>query len=291
MSSENRPLAIVLVLLATMIFAIADSVAKVLVAELPPIQVSWLRSVVVCAVTLPIAWYRVGKRAFVTAHAGGQALRGCAVMASSLLYLVGLSYLPLAEMSAINFIWPILATVLSIPLLGEKVGLRRWLATLVGFGGMLLIIRPGSGTFQLAAIYPLAAALFWALASLMTRGMMTSEPPETTIVWTAIVMLIGTTFMLPFVWIWPSWSALGLGVIIGLGSASGHALVVFAYQRAAVSTVAPFAYVQLVWATILGYVFFSNVPDRWVFAGALLIMLSGLYTAHRERVRARLERG
>jgi drug/metabolite transporter (DMT)-like permease len=208
-------------------------------------------------------------------------------MISSLAFLTGLSFLPLADASAINFIWPVAVTVFSVIFLHEKVGIRRWGATIVGFAGMLLIIRPGSSAFQLAALFPISAAIFWALASIMTRSMTSTDPPETTIIWSAMVMLAGTTIALPFYWIPPGWQDVGPALIVGIGSALGHALIVFAFQKTSASSLAPFAYLQLVWATLLGYQIFGTVPDLWVLAGAVLIALSGLYTAHRERVRAR----
>jgi drug/metabolite transporter (DMT)-like permease len=286
-TAENKPLGIILILMATVIFAFSDAFAKVMVARLPPIEVSWIRSMIVMTVTLPIAWHRAGQRIFTPSYPLRQLARGGAVMISSLAFLTGLSFLPLADASAINFIWPVAVTVFSVIFLHEKVGIRRWGATIVGFAGMLLIIRPGSSAFQLAALFPISAAIFWALASIMTRSMTSTDPPETTIIWSAMVMLAGTTIALPFYWIPPGWQDVGPALIVGIGSALGHALIVFAFQKTSASSLAPFAYLQLVWATLLGYQIFGTVPDLWVLAGAVLIALSGLYTAHRERVRAR----
>lgn len=276
--AENKPLAIALVLITTMIFALSDAVAKLMVAQLPPIEVSWIRSVVVIIITLPVVYWRVGAQVFRPQNPVRQILRGTSVLISSLMFLTGLSYLPLADTSAINFIWPILITVLSVIFLGEKVGIRRVGATLLGFAGMLLIIRPGSSAFQMAAIWPIGAAILWASASVMTRGMTSTDPPETTIFWSALVMLVGTSILLPFYWVTPGWYVLGLGLLVGIGSAVAHALIVFAFERTSASTLAPFAYLQLVWATLLGYFIFNTVPDRWIFAGASLIVISGIYT-------------
>lgn len=288
--AENKPLAIALILITTLIFALSDAVAKLMVARISPIEVSWIRSVVVMVITLPIVYARIGRQVFAPQHPMRQILRGAAVLGSSLLYLTGLTYLPLADASAINFIWPVLITVLSVIFLGEKVGLRRWGATVLGFIGMLIIIRPGSSAFQTAAIYPIGAAVMWAFASLMTRGMTSTDPPETTIFWSALVMLVGTTITLPYFWTTPGWYEIGLGVFVGVGSAVAHALIVFAFERASAATLAPFAYLQLVWATMLGYLMFSTIPDRWILTGSVLIVISGIYTAHRERVRAKLDK-
>jgi drug/metabolite transporter (DMT)-like permease len=284
--AENRLFGIALILLSTLIFSTSDAVAKFALGVVNPFELLWIRSVAVVVITVPLAYWRAGRRIFNPERPGRQIIRGSAVMMSSLCFLIGLSQIPLADNSAINFIWPILITVFSMTFLGEKVGLRRMLATAFGFVGMLMIMRPGSGAFQAAAIYPFASAILWAIASLMTRGMTSNDPPETTIVWTSLVMLIGTTLVVPFFWHPMGMKGIILGVCVGLGSAIGHALVVFAYERAEASTLAPFAYVQLVWAIMLGYLIFAAIPDSWVFAGASLIALSGLYTAHRERIRA-----
>lgn len=286
--AENRTLGIILMLSATVIFTVSDAMAKIMVTRLDPVEVSWIRSVVVIIVSLPIAYARAGRQIFNPQFPLRQIMRGASILGSSLLFLTALSRMPLADASAINFVWPLLITVLSVIFLGERVGIRRWSATLVGFIGMLLIVRPGSSSFDASAIYPLGAALFWALASVMTRSMTSTDPPETTIIWSALVMLFGTSLILPYVWIMPTWGELGLGILIGLGSAVAHAIIVYAFERTSASSLAPFAYAQLVWATLLGYVVFNTIPDHWIFAGSALIVFSGIYTAHRERVRARL---
>ncbi len=283
--SDNKGLGIALVLASSLMFSLSDATAKLLVASVSPLEVSWLRSMVVAGLTLPVVMWRKGPGVLRTAHPWLQVTRGLSVLCSSLLFLTGLSYLPLADATAINFIWPILITVLSVFLLGEKVGIRRMIATLLGFFGMIIMIRPGSGAFQLAALLPVGAAILWALSSILTRRMSATEAPETTIIWSALVMLLGTTLALPLLWTTPSLRDIGLGVLIGIGSALGHAMVIIAYGRAKASTLAPFAYVQLVWATLCGYVIFATVPDRWIVTGAAIIVASGLYTIHRERVR------
>ena len=283
--AESRGLGIALVLGSSFIFALGDAASKMMVATLPPLEVQWIRAVIVALIAVPIAYWRKGKAAFVTTHPGTQLVRGAAVWISSLLYITGLSYLPLADTTAINFIWPILITVFSVFMLGEKVGIRRAIATLVGFVGMLIIIRPGSSAFQITALLPIGAAILWAFGSVMTRGMMTTEPPETTMVWSSLVMLVGTTLLLPFYFVMPGWREIGLGLWIGLSAAVGHTMVIVAFGRARASVLAPFAYVQLVWEASTGYLLFGTVPDRWIVAGAAIIVASGLYTLHREGVR------
>jgi len=260
--AENKPVALLLLLLTTVMFATGDSIAKLAVSTLHPVQMLFVRCAIVVAFTVPYALWKIGPAVFHTDHPKTQVFRGFAILGSSFLFVSGLSHLPLADASAINFVWPLLITVLSVLMLKEKVGVRRWAATLLGFAGMLLIIRPGTSAFQMAALYPLGAALLWSFAAVVTRSVSAHDRAATTLVWTSLVMLAGATVLIPFFWRpmtgqeWPSF-------------------------------LAPFSYAQLVWATILGYLVFGSLPDRWIAAGAILIVASGIYTAHREHVRAR----
>jgi drug/metabolite transporter (DMT)-like permease len=278
-------MAIALVLLSSFVFAVSDAAAKFVVGRLPPLEVHWLRSLVVLALTLPVLLWRKGPGVFRTRRPVLQLLRGLSVMGASLLFLSGLMHLPVADASAINFVWPILVTVFSVILLKEQVGVRRAVATLVGFIGMLVIMRPGSGAFHWAAVFPLGAAVVWALGSVLTRMMSADDAAETTIVWSAVISFLAGALAMPFVYVQPTLPELGLCVLIGIGSAIGHAMVIFAFSNAPASALAPYSYSQLVWAAVAGFVFFNTLPDRWTVAGAAIIAASGIYTAHREHVR------
>jgi drug/metabolite transporter (DMT)-like permease len=274
-----------LVITATLLFAFSDACAKLIVGELPPVEVNWLRNIFASLFTVAFVLNRKGARVFVTAHPWRQCGRGLCVVSSSILFLTGLYYLPLADNSAINYVWPIMVTVLSVIFLKEKIGIRRIIATLIGFAAMLIMIRPGSSAFQPSAIFPLGAALLWAMGSVMTRGMTADEAPETTIAWSSLVALVVSSALVPFFWITPTPWQLGIGVVIGIFSAIGHIMVIFAFGSVPPSVLAPYTYVQLIWAVGFGYVLFGTVPDRWIVIGGLIIAASGIYTAHREHVR------
>lgn len=276
---------IAMVLGACGLFAIADALSKLMVASLPPLEVAFLRSFVMAAITVgAVIWLR-GPRVLHSRYPVRQGVRGVAYALSSIIFVQGLGLMPLAEISAINFIWPVLITVFSVLMLKEKVGIRRISATICGFAGMLIIMRPGTGAFQSAALYPLAAAVCWSFTVTMTRAMPQGEAPETTMAWSALIMLALTALAVPFVWKPPGALDLALTLVIGAIAALGHALVINAYRQAKASTLAPYSYIQLVWAAIAGYVIFGTVPDRWTIVGTLVIVASGLYTIHRERVR------
>ncbi len=286
---DGAGLGIALVVCAGLIFSLADSSAKRVVATLDPIQSFWIRSVVVVVLTVPVVIWRQGRGVFRAARPKLQLARGALVFGASILFLTGLKTLALADATAINFIWPILVTLLSVLFLGEKVGVRRAAATLAGFAGMLIIMRPGSDSFQAAAIFPLLGAVCWASASVMTRVLSATDRSEATIIWSALFTLAASTLCLPFVWRTPTMAEVGFASLVGLGSAMSHAMIIVAYGRAQASMLAPYAYTQLVFAAICGYAFFGTFPDRWVLLGSAVIAASGLYTIHRERVR-RLQR-
>jgi drug/metabolite transporter (DMT)-like permease len=284
-ADDSRMGGILLILCSAFIFAISDAGAKLLVGTLPPLQTFWMRSVVVLVLTIFFVMFRKGPQAFRTARPGWQIVRSLFVVISSLMFLTGLTYLPLADASAINFVWPMLITVFSALFLGEKVGIRRILATVVGFCGMLIMVRPGTGAFQTAAFFPILAATLWALASVMTRSISRDDSAETTMFWYALVAVVASSLFVPLIWQMPTMREIVLAMFIGLGSTVGHGMVIFAYSRTYASTLAPYSYTQLIWAAFAGFFIFNTFPDRWIILGAAVIAASGIYTAHRERVR------
>jgi drug/metabolite transporter (DMT)-like permease len=220
-----------------------------------------------------------------TERRGLHLLRGAALVGSSLFFISGLHYLPIAEASATGFVSPLFVTALSIIFLGEKVGLRRWIATALGLLGVIIILRPGTSAFHPAAFFPLVSALAWACTLIMTRMMSGSERAVTTMTYSSIAGVCILSAMVPFVWVTPSWHDILFGIFIGVASTAGQWIVVLAFRYADASVLAPFSYTQLLWVSILGYLVFGEVPDIWTITGAAFIVASGLYTAHRERVR------
>jgi drug/metabolite transporter (DMT)-like permease len=212
-------------------------------------------------------------------------MRGAALLSSSLLFITGLRFLPIAEASATGFVAPLFVTALSILFLRESVGLRRWLATVVGLVGVLIILRPGTGAFHPAAFFPLVSALAWACTLIMTRMMSGKERAATTMSWSSIAGVCILTALVPLVWVTPSWHDIWFGIFIGVASTAGQWIVVLAFRYADASVLAPFSYTQLLWVSILGFLVFGESPDIWTVTGAVFIVASGLYTAHRERVR------
>jgi drug/metabolite transporter (DMT)-like permease len=277
---------IAFMVLSTMFFSGSDVITKALTSSLPSAEIAWLRYVVFSLLVIPLLSASGGSAALRSRRPDIQVLRGLGMVGSALLFTTGLHFLPVAEASAINFISPVLITALSIPLLGEVVGWRRWTAAFVGLLGVLIVIRPGSDTFGIAALLPLLGATSWAGAAVVTRMMSGTDQPVTTLAYSAFVGLAVLSAIVPFTWVTPTWNEIGLGLCVGILSTAGHWLVILAYRHAAASIIAPYSYIQLIWTGALAYIVFGSLPDAFTVLGAGVIAASGLYTAYRERVRA-----
>jgi drug/metabolite transporter (DMT)-like permease len=286
-SQVDNPLrGIALTICACAVFAIADTTSKYLSTRLPIIEIQWIRYVLFFGMAAALA-ARTPGRALQPRNPKLQILRGLCVTGSSVLFVYGIRAMTMARATTISFLSPLLITILAIPLLGEVVGPRRWAAVLAGMAGMLIVVRPGTTGFQPAALFGVASSSCWALALIITRKIAASDEPRTTILWSALVGAVVLTVLLPFEARWPTWWQLALCLMLGVLSSAGQWMVVLAHRLAPASLLAPISYTQLPWVTIGGFLVFNNLPDQWTLVGASIIIASGLYTAHRERIRAR----
>jgi drug/metabolite transporter (DMT)-like permease len=267
------------------VFSIADVITKQLASTLPPPEVAWMRYVTFALVVVPIVLVKGGPALLRSRRPGLQVLRGFGMVGSSLLFIQSLPHLPVADATAIFFVSPILIMALSVIVLGESVGWRRWSAAAVGFIGVMIVVRPGTGAFQFAALLPMIGASSWAVGAVVTRKI-GGDHAFTTLAYSALVGTLVLSALMPFNWVTPDATEIGLGLCMGVLFAIGHWFIVLAYRHGNASLIAPFSYVQLIWAGSLGYLVFGSVPDAWTVTGAGIIALSGLYTAYRERVRA-----
>ncbi len=275
---------ILLVIGASMLFSTSDATAKYVTQTLPVIEVAWVRYAVFVLVALvPAA--RQGRALLRTRQKWLQTGRGVAVVLSAILFIFGLRVLPMADAAAINFVSPLFITALSVPLLGETVGWRRWLALAVGLSGAVLAAQPGTGAFGPAALFPLLSAAAWAIGMIFTRQLAATDRPTTTLAWSAMSGLAVLTLLLPGSARLPTVTELGLCGLIGVVAASGQWLVVLGYRCAPASLLAPFSYLQLISSGLLGYLVFGARPGTATLVGATVIAASGLYTASRERAR------
>ncbi len=282
----DRPLrGIALTLISTLFLGTSDVTAKYLSATLPSVEIAWIRFLVFAVIMLPAMLPFSPLYAMRTERLRFQLMRGAALLASSLIFITALRFLPVAEASATGFVAPLLVTALSIVFLNETVGVRRWIATAVGLAGVLIILRPGSSAFHPVALLPVVSALAWAATLVMTRLASGREAAITTMTYSSLVGVAVLSALVPLVWVTPTWHDILFGLLVGLASTMGQWIVVLAFRYAGASVLAPFSYVQLVWASLLGFLVFGEVPDAWTVTGAIVIVGSGLYTAHRERVR------
>ena len=281
----NQPLrGIWLNLIASVIFCVADTIAKKLAGELAIVQIAWTRYVVFALMAFMLTTRLRGASFYVRAP-WLQLARGVCLVCSSLLFVMGIRDVSLAEAATIGFIGPILVTFLSIPLLGEKVDAKRWIALAGGMLGVLVVLRPGTGTFHPEGLYRVASALFWSIGVILTRRMTATERAETTMFWSAVSGLVLLSAIVPFAFVPPTPMQLVLSIGQGILSSMGQWLVILALRYTPVSTLAPYSYMQLLWTAIAGFLVFGTLPDEWTLTGAAIIVASGLYTANRERRR------
>ena len=284
--AAERPLpAILLVLLAMFLFTTTDGAAKYLAADMPPQQIIWVRYGVIVLILLPIIWRRRGEGLLRTGMPLQHVLRGLLLMVSGTIFIIALESLPLETATAIGFVSPFYVTALSIPLLGEKVGARRWAAVGVGFLGVLVILRPGGEAFQWAMLLPLTSSFCWALGLIITRRMRGSERALTILVYSSLVGWIASAPLALPVWRAPSGLEWSLLLLVGTFNALAQYLVIRAFMMASASLLAPFSYSTILWAVLIGAAVFGTLPDRPTVAGALVLVAAGLYVWHRERVR------
>lgn len=275
-----------LLLSAGIVFAVADALSKLLAERLPVVEITWLRWAGFVVIVAPMLVATRG-RVLRSGSPRLQIFRTFCLIGSSLLFVAALAVLPLASTTTINFVSPLIVTALSIPLLGEKVGLRRWAAVAAGLIGVVVVVRPGSGTFGWAAILPILSATCWAAGVIATRRLGGIDGPWTSMSYTSLIGFVALGLIVPAVFVMPTGHELLLAAGMAAFATVGQFLTVLAFGRAPVSILAPFTYVMLIWATGLGYAVFGTVPDGWTWVGAGIIVASGIYTAHRERLRAR----
>jgi drug/metabolite transporter (DMT)-like permease len=274
---------IAFVLVAWLLFAGMDAGSKLLAEHYSIIQILWVRFVSLAVIAAWLARRQGGSGALRTRHFWLQSLRSILLVTEIGLFILTITVLPLAETHAILAVTPLIVTALSVPLLGERVGLRRWSAIGIALIGVLIILRPGLGMAHPIALVALLCALMFALYQILTRIVSRVDPPLTTLFYTALVGVGGLTLIVPFYWTTPDvagWALFGLVAALG---ASGHFLLIKALQLAPASTLQPFSYTILIWATLMGFLVFGNLPDLLTVVGAIVIASSGTYAFARER--------
>ncbi len=281
--SSSRVRGCLLLIAGVFCFALLDTIAKVLVVDYAVGQLVWIRYLGALVIALAVALPKYGLAIFRTRHPYLQGLRGLLLVASTLANFIALSFLPLATNAAILYTAPLFICALSVPLLGEKVGWRRWSAILVGFLGAMIVVRPGFAGFHWAASLSLTATLCIAFYSLATRQVAAKDNSHTSLVYVSLVGALAATPIAFLEWRTPEGLDILLFGLLGVFGSVGHFLLIVAHSLAPASTLAPFTYAQIIAVALLGYLVFDHIPDAWVWLGAATICASGLYLGYRER--------
>ena len=281
----NNPRGILLMALGFALFAVADTIAKVLLEYYPPVQVVFIRMLgLFCGVNL-IMLYNfkwVGK----TNNLSKQLLRGLAQAGSAVSFLIGLRTIAIADATSIAFVAPLFVIILSYFILKEPIGIRRWLAVVIGFSGTLIIIRPGFEIINLGHIFIIIAALLFAVRQIISRLIASTDDPLTTAFFTAYTSVVIFVLFQPWVWT-PITDKNHIFLFFVFASFAGIAefLVIKSLQIAHAVVVSPLQYTLLIWVTIFGFFIWGVLPDIWTFLGAGVIIVTGLYSLHRERLK------
>jgi drug/metabolite transporter (DMT)-like permease len=287
--TEQHPLkAIGFFTAAILLIALVDGICKIYTADLHAVQLVWGYFV---GINLTLAVYFAIRREQLSAlletrRRGLQFARPAFLAGSITSLFIGLTYLPIAETTAIGFTAPLFITALSVPVLKERVGLHRWAAVVIGLAGVLIIIRPGGGLWHWASVMPLIGAVFFAGFQLVTRVLAATERTHVTLFHTGVGGLLWTSLMVPFFWVPPSTTHWAVFLGTGAMGALAHLCMISAFNRAEASLLAPHNYTKIIWVSILGYVLFGDVPSLNMWAGTAVIVLAGVYVLYRERRRA-----
>jgi drug/metabolite transporter (DMT)-like permease len=279
---------IVLILVTLLLFVSMDTLVKYLVQRNPAPVLIWLRFLVHMLVAAAIMLAVPRFRPFIRSKAPvRQLVRSALLLCTTTTFFFGLMYLKLADLVILTQAAPLMVVALSVVLLREKVGPRRWLGVLIGFAGVVIILKPGFG-FEWASLFGLASAVIYAVYQIMTRSLSGADHTMTTFFYTASVGAVVMAVVAPFFWQTPSWTDALLFLLPGIFGGTGHLLLIMAFARSEASLLAPYFYTVIVWATLLGWAIFGEVPDLFTFIGAGLIVAAGFYVWHRERKIAKM---
>lgn len=273
---------------AVFVFAVVNALVKWQVATYPVGQVVFFR-----------CWFALVPVAFLVASHGGLASlrthrpwahvsRALVQFVSMFSIFIAFKLMPLADAVAISFSAPLFMTLLSIPLLGERVGIHRWSAVLIGFAGVLFMVQPGPGILETGAVFALANAALSAAITIALRRMSATESSTTIVAWQLATTAVVSALLLPFGWITPTWSDAATMALTGLGAGVGQYMWTQAFRFAPAAVAAPFTYTAMIWAMGLGFLIWGDLPTASLIAGSLVVASSGLYILYRETIRSRV---
>jgi drug/metabolite transporter (DMT)-like permease len=268
------------------LLTLSDAATKHLTEEYPLGQVLCLRQFAALLFILPYAWAVTGTRALRIVDRGGQLLRGILFLAGSVIVVVSLHHLPLSFVSCVLFASPLFVAAVSAPILGERVYTYQWVAIAVGFFGVLLIVQPGTRGVAWIALVPVLGACLNAVRDAYTRRLSRTDTSMSILFWSGVLVCIGGLFTIPLGW--KSIDANGglWFLAAGLSNAAAHFFVIEAFRLGKAALVAPFRYSGLLWAMLIGFLVWGEVPDAWMLTGAAIVVCAGVYMLRRSARRA-----
>lgn len=269
------------------LFGSMDAVSKHLTGLLPVPEILWIRYLFFVSFGFILAIYLGGIQALKTKIITIQVFRGLALVAEIILFTYSFRYLPLADAHVMAATAPLMVLALAVPILGEKVGNKRWMAVFIGFSGLIIILRPGLGDWRPILLLPLLGAFGFSVYLVLTRMAARYDSVGTSAFYTGLVGFIVLSFMIPTAWQNPTtseWGWLLMASILGL---CAHVSIMKGLSLAEASALQPFNYIVLLWATFLGFLFFDDIPDLMTCLGGLIIVVSGLYAWNRERIQSK----
>lgn len=279
---SNSLKGILCLITAGAILAFTDGLSKYLTGDYPPGQILFFRSVFVFVPIAIMVWHRGGLRGVRIIDRRGQLMRGLFAVVTSYLFMIAIKHMPLADMTAIMFATPIIMTALAPYFLGEQVGWRRWLAVIVGFSGILLMIRPSGDALLWPALLALAATFFNSFRDIATRHLSKTEDANGIMICTTACVMLGGLCSSLLGWRMPDLQGLALFALTGFLQGFGQYFLVAAFLFGEAVVVAPFRYFTLIWATIYGYLMFGDIPGIDILTGAAIVVGSGLFIFYRE---------
>ena len=260
---------------------------KTLTGDYPPGQLIALRAAFVFIPIALIAWCSDGLESLKVNNIGGQSIRAAFLVATQFLMVTSLGLLPLADVTALSFSGPLVITALAGPMLGEQVGWRRWAAVVVGFSGVLIMVRPDPEIFRIAALLPILAASSGALRDLVTRRISTGESSIAILCFSTSAVLLAGLVSMFFDRAPLNMADLPLLAVAGCLQGAAHFILIEAFRHGEAVVIAPFKYTALPWAAVFGFLLFGQIPDIWIITGAMPVICAGLYIVHRERLKHR----
>jgi drug/metabolite transporter (DMT)-like permease len=284
-NGDKPALGIALMLAGIAGFSVMDATIKWLTADYPVAQVVALRSWFGLPLLSLFALYGGGLKSLKSQRPLAHGLRYLLVLLLSFGFFWGLSQMKLVDAIAITFAAPIFITALSVPILDETVGWHRWLAIGVGFCGVLVMLRPGMGVFQWAALIVLGSVVVYALLMITTRAFKETESTAALMLYPQLGMSLTGVVLAPFFWVTPNLFDLGLFALAGLFGSIGVMCVTHAFRLGPAAVISPFEYSALIWATLLGFFLWDELPDTITLMGAAIVISSGLYIIYRETIK------